>query len=221
MKYIFTCFVLAMVLLYAQGPAMGQVAPAKLDTFTLKDLLNVRITTASRTSQSASLASAKVIVITREQIRSRNYQSLLDVILDLPDIKVDDKMYSGMRNSLTIRGTQGTEKILVLLDGVNIGTPSGEALPVMENYPVHFAEQIEILYGPASALYGADAVSGIVNIITRKSFYKKIATEVSVTGGSYGYTNSQFLMAAKLGKKTQLLVAGQYSYDKTPNYSRI
>jgi outer membrane receptor for ferrienterochelin and colicin len=192
-----------------------------LDSFSLKDLLNVKITTASKTSQALELASAVVQVITKDQIRTRNYQSLLDVLYDLPDVKVDDKMYSGMRNSVTIRGTQGSEKFIILMDGINIGSPSGEAMPVMHNYPVHLAEQIEILYGPASALYGADAVSGIINIITRKPAKKGMTLDMSSTGGNYGYTNNTLFLSKKLGPATGLVLSAQYHYDRNPDYSKI
>src|SRR4051812_28680074 len=80
----------------------SQVDSAKLDNLSLRDLLNVKITTASKTTQTAELASAVVTVVTKEQIRLRGYQSLLDVMYDLRDVKVDDKMYSGIRNSFTI-----------------------------------------------------------------------------------------------------------------------
>ncbi len=223
MKSCLAKIFLGTVLLACTGiPGNGQrVVQPNLDTFSLKDLLNVKITTASKTSQALELASAVVNVITRDQIRIRNYQSLLDVLFDLPDIKVDDKMYSGMRNSVTIRGTQGSEKFIILLDGINIGSPSGEAMPVMHNYPVHLAEQIEVLYGPASALYGADAVSGIINIITRKPLKKEILLDISSTAGNYGYTNTTLFLSKKLGPSTNLVISGQYHYDRNPDYSKL
>src|SRR5439155_10241885 len=143
------------------------------ENLSLKELLNIKVTTASRTTENLEKAPATVMVITEEQIKVRGYQSLLDVMYDLPDVKVDDKIYSGIRNTFTVRGTQGQEKFVIMLDGNRISSPSGEAMPVMENYPVNLAEQIEIVYGPASALYGADAVSGVINIISKKSSSRK------------------------------------------------
>lgn len=211
---------LGIVMLVATG-AYSQSDTAVLEHLSLKELLNVKITTASKTSQGSELASAVVKVITREQIRMRGYQSLLDVLYDMPGFKIDDKMYSGMRNSITVRGIQGSEKIQILLDGVSITSPSGEAMPVMQNYPVHLAEQIEVLYGPASALYGANAVSAIVNIITRKNENKDLLAEASATAGSYGYTNNTLYLSKTISEKTSLTVAGQYYYDRQPDYSKI
>jgi outer membrane cobalamin receptor len=191
------------------------------DSLSLKDLLNVKVTTASKTSQSLEMAPATAIVITQEQIRMRGYQSLLDVMYDLPDIKIDDKIYSGMRNNFTIRGTPGQEKFLILLDGVRITSPSGEAMPIMENYPVNFADQIEIIYGPASALYGADAVSGVINIISKKiPSWKSTTAEFSSTAGSYGYTNSSLFLSQKLNDHLRMVISGQYFYDEQPDLSK-
>src|SRR5882724_4626571 len=189
--------------------AFSQQDTAKTDNLSLKDLLNIKVTTASRTAQKLEIAPATVIVVTREQIRMRGYQSLLDLMYDLPDIKVDDKMYSGIRNSFTVRGTQGSEKIIILMDGISISSPSGEAMPIMENYPVHLAEQVEVLFGPASAVYGANAVSCVINIITQKpSSWKKITAEASSIAGNYGYTNNSLFIAKKLADKTYLTIAG-------------
>ena len=79
--------------------AYSQSDTTKLDNLTLKDLLNVNVTTATKISEKLDKVPATVIVITEEQIKMRGYQSLLDVMYDLPDMKVDDKIYSGIRNT--------------------------------------------------------------------------------------------------------------------------
>jgi outer membrane receptor protein involved in Fe transport len=217
-----TLFIKITILLLTAIGASGQKPGiVKLDSLDLKDLLKVKITTAAKTSQALELASATVTVVTKEQIKLRGYQSLLDVMYDLNDVKVDDKMYSGMRNSFTVRGTQGSEKFMILLDGISISSPSGEAMAIMQNYPVNLAEQIEILYGPASALYGANAVSGVINIITKKTPKKKFDAEISSTTGVYGYTNTTLFLTKKLGSNTSLVMSGQYFYDRGPDYSKV
>lgn len=204
------------------GLSAGAQEDSTLTGFTLRDLLNVKVVTASRVSQKLETAPATVVVITREQIKLRGYRSLMDVMYDLPDMKVDDRMYSGMRNSFTWRGIQGSEKIVIMMDGVIISSPSGEAMPIMENYPVHLAEQIEVVYGPASALYGANAVSGIINIITKKTDSKKsLIIDGFVAGGSNGYTNNTLFLSKRLADNVSMTIAGQYSYDKGINYSKL
>ncbi|HMH33233.1 MAG TPA: TonB-dependent receptor [Puia sp.] len=214
---------LALLVLGGSGmAAYCQDGADKLEQLSLKELLNVKVTTASKTLQDLGVVPASIILITREQIKNRGYQSLLDVMYDLPDVKVDDKIYSGMRNTFTIRGTQGEEKLVILIDGISISSPSGEAMPIMENYPVNLAEQIEIVFGPASALYGANAVSGVINIITRKPVQDKgLNIEGSSVAGNYGYTNSTFFISNKINEHVSFMASGQYSYDKGVDYSKL
>jgi outer membrane receptor for ferrienterochelin and colicin len=199
----------------------GQADTSNLEELSLKDLLNVKVITASRTLQELGVVPASVILITQEQIKMRGYQSLLDVIYDLPDVKVDDKIYGAIRNTVTIRGTEGEGKLVILIDGLSISSPSGEAMPIMENYPVNLAEQIEIVFGPASALYGANAVSGVINIITKKNASKDIHIEGSTVAGTYGYTNTSLFISKKINAHTSIIVSGQYSYDKGVDYSKL
>jgi outer membrane receptor for ferrienterochelin and colicin len=211
-----------LVALSGFGFSYSQADTSILENLTLKDLLNLKVTTASKVSEELEKAPATVLVVTGEQIKIRGYQSLLDVIYDLPDIKVDDKIYSGIRNTFTLRGTQGQEKFMILLDGNRISSPSGEAMPIMENYPVNLAQQIEIVYGPASALYGADAMSGVINIITKKSSLKKgFSINASSIAGNYGYTNNSLFIAKKISDDVNFVISGQYSYDNQPDYSKL
>jgi outer membrane receptor for ferrienterochelin and colicin len=219
-SYLFGRKIICIVFVSVLSHALYGQPDSVLTEFSLKELLDIKVTTASRTSQMLKTAPATVIVITREQIRTRGYQSLLDVMYDLPDMKVDDKIYSGIRNSFTLRGTQGSEKMVILMDGIIISSPSGEAMPVMENYPVHIAEQIEVVYGPASALYGANAVSCVINIITRKA-KKSISIDASSAAGSYGYTNTSLFISKKLSDYAAFTISGQYSYDRGVDYSKL
>lgn len=210
------------LLLSLSSSLNAQSDSSSLENLSLQQLLSTKITTASKTLQELGISPATVTVVSKEQIKVRGYQSLLDVLYDLPDVKIDDKIYSGIRNSITIRGTQGSEKFVILLDGIPISTPSGEAMPVMENYPVHLAEQVEIVFGPSSALYGANAVSGVINIITKKpSSGKDTHLEISSLVGTYGYTNTTLFLTKQLGKDVSLVLSGQYYYDKQPDYSQL
>jgi outer membrane receptor for ferrienterochelin and colicin len=219
---LLTCMAIAVFGLttgYGQADA-SQRSP--LEELSLKDLLNVKITTASKTSQESDKAPATVIVITAEQIRTRGYQSLLDVLQDLPDMKVDDKLYAFSLNNFTMRGVPGQDKFILLLDGVRISSPTNEAMPIFENYPVNLAEQIEVVYGPASALYGADAVSGVINVITKKAPSRKnILVDASSSIGMYSQTNQSIFIAKKLGDHANLVVSGQYFYDGQPDYTKL
>lgn len=219
---IFICMAVAV---FGPAKSYGQADTAKMnamENLSLKDLLNIKVTTASKTSQELDKAPATVIVITEEQIRMRGYRSLLDVLYDLPDMKVDDKLYTLGLNNFTMRGVPGQDKFILLLDGVRISSPTNEAMPIFENYPVNLAQQIEIVYGPASALYGADAVSGVINIITKKNASPKdILVNASSLVGMNGHTDNSIFIAKKLGDRANLVISGQYFYDRQPDYTKL
>ena len=187
----------------------------------LEELMKIKITTASKISQNANTAAATTIVITEKQIAIRGYQTLVDVLRDLPDFKIDDNASSSSGNTITIRGITGQDKFIIMLDGVRISSPTNETLPVFANYPINLAEQIEVVYGPVSAMYGADAVSGIINIISKKAFEKDLIVKASSIAGTNSYTNSSLYLNKKLSDDLNLVFSGQYLYDKQADLSKV
>jgi outer membrane receptor for ferrienterochelin and colicin len=186
----------------------------------LDELQNVKIVTASKNLMAASQVPASTYVITEEQIRARNYRSLLDVLMDAPDFKIDDRVYSTSRNTATMRGITGQDKFIIMLDGVRVSSPTNEMLPIMENYPVNLARQIEIIYGPASALYGADALSGIINIISKRAEFSPVKAEASYSMGDRGLVNGNIFASRKIAKDGSVTISGQYFYDNGVDMSR-
>lgn len=174
------------------------------------------ITTNRIGSQGSSKASANILIITAEQIRMRTYQSLLDVLQDLPSVKVDYGVDGRYMHNISMRGLVGMEKFVILLDGVRISSPTNEVIPIMENYPVHFAHQIEVVFGPASALYGADAYAGVINIIT-KNVEEIKRNELAVSTGMYKMYTANLLIGKRFNDKTSLILSGQYFFDQQPN----
>ena len=104
-----------------------------------------------------------------------------------------------------------------MLDGIRISSPTNDPLPILANYPVHTAQQIEILGGPASALYGADAFSATINIIS------KTATGLSAetSAGSMVCTTTPSRNGARVGATGSLMIAGQFQHDAQPDLSRF
>jgi outer membrane receptor protein involved in Fe transport len=118
-----------------------------------------------------------------------------------------------------VQGVRGAGRIVLLLDGIRVSSPTNEPLPIVANYPVHTARQIEIVYGPASALYGADAFSAVINIITRDATESQGLT-IGTSGGAFGLFNQTMSYSTALGAHASLVVAGQFFYDGQPDLSR-
>jgi outer membrane receptor for ferrienterochelin and colicins len=140
-----------------------------VDDLDLVKLLNVEVSTASKTAESVDEAPAVITLVTRRDIQRWGYQSVAEVLNHTVGFYlVDDHILpnAGVRG---MTGGLGAESgvIKVMIDGRSVAyrTTSGNWLGV-ELIPLESIAQIEIIRGPASALYGADAFLGVVNIIT-------------------------------------------------------
>jgi outer membrane cobalamin receptor len=94
-------------------------------------------------------------------------------------------------------------------------------MPIFENYPVHYAKQIEIVYGSSSSLYGADAMSGVVNIITKDRDKQKTAVEANLQAGNYGFYNTSLWLSRRIGAEFTLSVGANYYSDKQADLSKL
>ena len=160
-------------------------------------------------------------MVTADQIRRRGYKSLLQVLQDLPDYKVEKRSDPEWYTDFTVRGINGQDTFVILLDGMKITPSSNERIPIMENYPVHMAKQIEVVYGPASALYGADAVSGVINIIS-KDFKVQSALGAESTRATDGdhMRLANFHGSYEFKPGIRLTVGGQWFYDPLPELDK-
>lgn len=158
----------AALTLLALAPLQAADDVLPLLPLSLDELIATPVTTASRRAEARTQTPAHIIVITREQMRDRRYKNLADLLEDLPGVDFQRGTRSTQFNHFVFQGNAGNNKLLILLDGVRIDHPAGGKIPVADNFSLHFARQVEILYGPAAALYGADAVAGVINIITDK-----------------------------------------------------
>jgi outer membrane receptor protein involved in Fe transport len=182
----------------------------------------VDVGSSSRTTQSsAKQAPATIITITDDQIRLRGYQSLLDVLMDAPDFKMETYSDPEFLHIAVVRGVYGQDKFVILLDGIRISSPTNEIMPILENYPVHLAQQIEILYGPASALYGADAVTGVINIVSKRFEDMTSTVEARLSGAMYNKWTGSLLAGGAFGEGLKWTVSGQYSRDAQPDLRRF
>lgn len=188
----------------------------RLLPLSLEDLINTPVVTASRRSEARDHTPAHIMVITREQIRERRYRNLADLLEDLPGVDFMRGTKSSTFNNFSVQGYNSNNKLLIMLDGVRIDHPAGGKIPVAENFALFQARQVEVLYGPAAALYGADAVAGVINIITDRP---AAASEswVSVGAGRFDSREARFLASARAGEQLALTVGGhRQASDRAP-----
>jgi vitamin B12 transporter len=153
------------------------------------------IVTATRTPISVDESLSSVTVISRADIERLQPVSVIDLLNGLPGVTFAQSGGIGQQSSLFLRGTNSTHT-LVLIDGVRIGSITA-GLPAFEQLPVEQIDHIEIVRGPRSSLYGADAIGGVIQIFTRHgsasdaSLLTNPVPSLSVTTGSDGFVRSQ------------------------------
>lgn len=125
------------------------------------------VVTASRVATPVTDVIADVSIIDRTQLELAGQSSLRELLSQLPGVQVSSNGSYRSATGVFLRGASSTQA-LVLVDGVRVGsaTSGGASL---ENLPLSRIERIEVLRGPASALYGPDAVGGVIQIFTREA----------------------------------------------------
>ena len=137
----------------------------------LGELVELEVFTASRKHQRISAAPANIIVITSETIERRGYRTLEGVLRDLPGFDFTTSQPAGeYPTHFIFRGITdvGQTNVLVMVDGIVRNDISNDwAMYLGYNLPLSDVEKIEVVSGPGSALYGANAYAGVINIITK------------------------------------------------------
>jgi iron complex outermembrane receptor protein len=153
----------------ASAAANGD-AVSTLKQLSIEELLNTDVTSVSKTAEHLSDAAAAVFVITRDDIVNSGARSLPEILRLAPNLQVAQVTATSF--AITARGFNGTaaSKLLVLVDGRSVYTPyhSGVSWDVQDVLPEDI-ERIEVVSGPGATLWGANAVNGVINIITRNS----------------------------------------------------
>ena len=160
------------------------LAPAALTAQEPRDtvILTPVVVTATRIPTPADAVTAAVTVISGAELRAQGIRTVLDALRDVPAAAVVQTGSFGGVTSLFLRGGQ-SKYVKVLVDGVPVNEPGGAF--DFAHLTTDNVERIEVLRGPASVLYGSDAVTGVVQIFTRRGVGRARAT-AGVRGGTYG-----------------------------------
>ncbi|HEY0433313.1 MAG TPA: TonB-dependent receptor, partial [Chitinophagaceae bacterium] len=153
--------------LHAQNDTLPAVR--RLLDLSLEELMDIKVVSASGYLQTTAEAPSTITVITARQIEERGYQQLEDALRDVPGI--DMIHINGYAPTLFyFRGMYGAEntRALLMIDGVVENNILGSNDLAGPAYSLQNVERIEIVWGPLSALYGANAFGGVINMITKK-----------------------------------------------------
>jgi iron complex outermembrane receptor protein len=161
--------VVVLLPLFSNG-VCAALPPVDLTELSLEALMNIRVTSTSRRPQSVAESAAAVFVITQEDIRRSGVTSIPEALRMVPGVQV--ARIDGNKWAISVRGFNGrfANKLLVMMDGRSVYTPlfSGVLWDAQDTV-LEDIERIEVVRGPGASLWGANAVNGVINIVTKRA----------------------------------------------------
>lgn len=151
-------------------PAWSQQSSADLTAQSLEDLMNVQVSSVSKKQEKLSRTAAAVFVITSEDIHDLGATNIPDLLRMVPGMNV--AQINANTWAISARGfnSEFSNELLVMVDGRTVYVPTfgGVSWDVLD-IPLEDIERIEVIRGPGATIWGANAVNGVINIITKKA----------------------------------------------------
>ena len=172
------------------------------------------VVTAARTETRLVDTPANISVVGAEQIEAKKYQDMGEVLKDVDGVMVLD---TGLGTKEKMIKLNGDDRVLILVDGRRVGTEMGSnaggrgSVDMNQLPDTSMIERVEVLKGAGGALYGSEAVGGVINIITKKADYTN--GKVSLGFGSFGAEDKKIMYSARQGKTGVTVSASQYEQD--------
>ena len=196
--------------------ASAQTAPAPSDPTTAplpgRQLDDVTVT-ATRSPMKLSEVAADLTVIDRDTIERQGFGNVAALLRNVAGLQITSNGGPANTTSVFIRGAE-TRHTVVLIDGIRIdGQSTGGAR--WENLPLSLIERVEVLKGPASALYGSDAIGGVVQIFTRQGSGRP-QLDLGLGGGNLGQAKAEVALS---GGTAAFDYAGSLSVDRGTGFN--
>ncbi|MBN1925111.1 MAG: TonB-dependent receptor [Prolixibacteraceae bacterium] len=179
--------ILLFLLLTTIGTCYSQDPNLDLYSLDFNQLSKLKITSATKTEQGVDKIPSTIRIITEKDIEERGYFTLDEVLSDLPGFQFRNIM--SLNSYIFQRGIPNQNNLtLVLIDGVQVNELNSGGFYGGGQYNLSNIERIEVIYGPSSVAYGTNAVSGIINIITKKP--EKNRGKIHALYGNFNTTNA-------------------------------
>jgi len=205
--------VILCMVLYGAKAAEAASLPSDSDLvkLSLEDLMTLEVTSATRKAQYMANTAAAVFVITNEDIRRSGVTNIPDALRMVPGVTV--ARIDSSKWAITARGFNGrfARKLLVLIDGRSAYSPlfSGVFWDVQDTM-LEDIERIEVIRGPGATIWGANAVNGVINIITRRAT-DTTGGLLTAGAGNYDRGFGAVRYGAELGEWGAIRAYGKYS----------
>jgi iron complex outermembrane receptor protein len=202
------------------APDEGEIAETAAPAPTPKEkaeTLEKIVVTATRTARNPDDVPASITIITKEDIKKQNIQTVDEALAQVPGAyDSHTKIWGDSMTNVNLRGFPAStqKRTLVLLDGQNISTAYSSSASWI-SLPVENIERIEVIRGPFSALYGGSAMGGVINIITKTA--KKLEMLAQGGYGTYDTWTSYLGAGDRLWNKVS--IQGGFNYRITGGYA--
>lgn len=206
-------------LLFLLGALRGNLAAQPVDTTTVE--LDSMVVTGARYKTDVRHLPYTISVLNHAQLTENHQGNVLPTLSQqVPGLFVSSRgilgygVSTGSAGGIKVRGIGATANLLVLVDGL----PQYAGLyghPIADAYQTLMAEKVEVLRGPASTIYGSNAMGGVVNIVTREMAREGVQTHLNLQGGSYGTLEATAVNHLRKGRFSSIVGA---SYGRTDGH---
>jgi len=186
------------------------LAQRDLTELSLEDLMNTKVTSVSKKEQPLSKAAAAIFVITQEDIRRSGATNIPDLLRMVPGLDVAQINANSWAISARGFNHQYSDKLLVMIDGRTVYTPLFAGVYWdTQDVPLEDIDRIEVIRGPGATVWGANAVNGVINIITKNAADTQGALLVA-GGGTEALALGTAQYGGKIGRDTSYRVFTKY-----------
>jgi len=186
-----------------------------MDKLGRSDMVDVKnssastITSASRNAHNIDNLPFTAYIITAKMIRERGYQTLVEALKDLPGVRVSQPGSAQHGETFSMRGLFGNYYAKILLDNVPLQPSATNGMPLGAQIPLENVERIEVIFGPSADVYGADAMAGVINIVTVNNDKIRWGSAQVILGSPY-LSGARFALGGKLGKGNRIFKYSMY-----------
>ena len=159
---------------------------------------------ANRIPENSGELPVRTFVITRDEIAANGFTTLVDVLKTLPGFHTSQPGSADLGETFLQRGLLGNVYTKIMINSVPITPSAAPGMPLGAQLPIKQAERIEIILGPASTLYGNDAMAGVINIVLPEAD-RPVSAMGNVAAGTNGLTEVHLSLGGMLGKRKNVV----------------
>jgi outer membrane cobalamin receptor len=168
---------------------------------------------ANRLSENVDELPLRAYIVTRKEILQNGYATLVDVLKHVPGFRTSQPGDALLGETFLMRGLVGNLYTKILINGIPLDPSAAKGMPLAASLPIRQAKRIEIILGPASSLYGPDALAGVINIVL-STVERPVEAMGSVALGNKGTTEMHLALGGKVGRGRNVLNYMIYGSNK-------